>query len=103
MRSCRYPELWYTYVCLYGKPPYSSAVEIKSICFDTKRVLYISILLEVMCSIVFILYSTSDTHITGPGVTQDSSHIGRGVCHDGVVVEFLLTLLFVFELQENKC
>lgn len=41
------------------------------------------------------------THLAGPGVTQDSGHIDWGVCHDGVVVEFLLTLLFVFQLKGN--
>lgn len=39
------------------------------------------------------------THLAGPGVTQDSSHIDRGVCHDGVIVVFFLGLLSVFKLK----
>lgn len=38
------------------------------------------------------------THLTGPGVTQDSSHISWGVCHNGVIVEFFLGFISVFKL-----
>jgi len=39
------------------------------------------------------------THVTGPGVAQDSGHVGRGVGHDGVVVELFLGLVSVFKLE----
>lgn len=39
------------------------------------------------------------THLTGPGVTEDSSHIDWGVCHDGVIVEFFLGFLSIFKLK----
>lgn len=38
------------------------------------------------------------THITGPCVTQDSSHINWCICHNGVVVEFFLGFVSVFQL-----
>ncbi len=38
------------------------------------------------------------THLTGPGVTQDSSHINWGVCHNGVIVEFFFGFISVFKL-----
>lgn len=38
------------------------------------------------------------THLTGPCVTQDSSHINWGVCHNGVIVEFPLGFVSVFKL-----
>lgn len=41
------------------------------------------------------------THLTGPCVTQDSSHVNRGVCHNGVIVEFLFGLIPVFELWKD--
>lgn len=40
-------------------------------------------------------------HLTGPCVTQDSSHINWGVGHDGVIVEFLLGFVSVFQLLEE--
>ena len=39
------------------------------------------------------------THLTGPGVTQDSSHINWGVRHNWVIVELFLGLVSVFKLQ----
>lgn len=45
------------------------------------------------------LYFFQFTHLTGPGVTQNSSHIDWGVCHNGVVVEFFLGLVSVFKLK----
>ncbi len=38
------------------------------------------------------------THLTGPSVTEDSSHINRRVGHDGVIVEFFLGFVSVFKL-----
>lgn len=40
-------------------------------------------------------------HLTGPCVTQDSSHINGGVRHNGVIVEFLFGLIPVFELWKD--
>lgn len=41
------------------------------------------------------------THLTGPCVTQDSSHVNGGVCHNGVIVEFLFGLIPVFQLWKD--
>lgn len=41
-------------------------------------------------------------YLTGPSVSKDSGDINRGVCHNGVVVEFLLALSFVLNLSTTK-
>lgn len=45
------------------------------------------------------LLDTRHFYLTGPSVSEDSSDINRGVCHNGVVVEFLLALSFVLNLS----
>lgn len=42
------------------------------------------------------------TNLTGPSVAQDGSHIYRSVCHNRVVVPFLLAFCFIFNLCRNK-
>lgn len=56
-------------------------------------------LIQNICNLCLYLYFFSQlTHLAGPGVAQNSSHIHWGVCHDGVVVEFFLGLVSVFKL-----
>lgn len=41
------------------------------------------------------------TYLTSPGMSKDSGDVNWGVCHNGIVVEFLLALGFVLDLSEK--